>query len=690
MLALVLVLGGGSVVWAANILSNGSFEGSGSGSLTGWVGSSATLTLATDATDGKFAARVAAKGTAKSYSTYVYPRPTVAAAGTLYAASAWVRSDTPGKTVCLRIRELTPSGSQVSAGQKCLTAQVLWQPLSGLSLTGKTAGDAMALVVSQSSASTGTSFEIDGVVLDATTPTPPPVPSAPVATAVSAYRVDLSWTESPATNVAGYTVYRNGSAISTVSDASTTSYSDTTVTPNTSYTYTVDAIGTTGLHSGQSNPTSVQTPSDTGGQFTTPIRHVVVIDEENHSFDNVLGQWCLQQARCDGATNGVLSNGTPIPLAPATDIVPSVDHGVAGQVKAVDGGRMDHFDQISGCRSTDTPAYACFTEFDPSQIPNATSLASTFAISDRTFSQDLTPSFGAHLELVSSTLDGFTGANPTKATDHAPGPGWGCNSFKVTNWRASLTAPLQLVPACVPAQDGSGPYKPSPVQWVPTIMDRMDAAGLGWRIYAAGEGAANPAGDLPYGWAICPTFADCINTSEATNMVDSSKILTDAANGTLPNLSLVMPTQANSQHNNDSMAQGDNWIGSIVNAIEQSPQWTSTAIFITWDDCGCFYDHVPPPPGLGIRVPMLLVSPYAKAGYTDSATASFASILAYTEHAFSLAPLSTADANAYDYANTFDYTQQPLTNALHPVHTPISQRERRWIKQHPPDPHDPT
>ena len=84
------------------------------------------------------------------------------------------------------------------------------------------------------------------------------------------------------------------------------------------------------------------------------------------------------------------------------------------------------------------------------------------------------------------------------------------------------------------------------------------------------------------------------------------------------------------------MAQGDNWIGSIVNAIEQGPQWTSTAIFITWDDCGCFYDHVPPPPGLGIRVPMLLVSPYAKAGYTDSAAASFASILAYTEHAFTL------------------------------------------------------
>ena len=84
------------------------------------------------------------------------------------------------------------------------------------------------------------------------------------------------------------------------------------------------------------------------------------------------------------------------------------------------------------------------------------------------------------------------------------------------------------------------------------------------------------------------------------------------------------------------MAVGDNWIGQVVSAIETGPDWASTAIFLTWDDCGCFYDHVAPPTGLGIRVPMIMISPYVKAGTTDSNVASFASVLAFTETVFGL------------------------------------------------------
>src|SRR6185503_19546959 len=104
--------------------------------------------------------------------------------------------------------------------------------------------------------------------------------------------------------------------------------------------------------------------------------------------------------------------------------------------------------------------------------------------------------------------------------------------------------------------------------------------------------------------------------------------------------------------------------------VMNGPDWDTTTIFITYDDCGCFYDHVVPPPDLGIRVPMVIVSPYAKPGTTDSTTASFSSMLAYMEHTFGLAPLSPADANAYDYANSFDYGQQPLQPiplSRHPV-----------------------
>jgi phospholipase C len=172
-------------------------------------------------------------------------------------------------------------------------------------------------------------------------------------------------------------------------------------------------------------------------------------------------------------------------------------------------------------------------------------------------------------------------------------------------------------------------------------MDELTAAGLSWRIYAGLGGTGNSNG---YGWAICPTFADCIYTNQARNLVADAQVITDATNGTLPNFALVTPTQADSEHNKDSMSVGDNWIGQVVQAIENGPEWSSTAIFLTWDDCGCFYDHVAPPAGLGIRVPMIIISPYAIAGHTDSSVASFMSVLAYTEHTFGLPALSTRDA----------------------------------------------
>jgi phospholipase C len=124
-----------------------------------------------------------------------------------------------------------------------------------------------------------------------------------------------------------------------------------------------------------------------------------------------------------------------------------------------------------------------------------------------------------------------------------------------------------------------------------------------------------------------------------------------------------MPEGSNSQHNFDSMLKGDNWIGNVVGAIQDSPDWAHTAIFITYDDCGCFYDHVKPPvKGWGLRMPMVIVSPYAKPHYTDSHNATFASMLAFTEHAFGLDALSGRDTSAYDYANSFSFDKPPVTS----------------------------
>jgi phospholipase C len=137
------------------------------------------------------------------------------------------------------------------------------------------------------------------------------------------------------------------------------------------------------------------------------------------------------------------------------------------------------------------------------------------------------------------------------------------------------------------------------------------------------------------------------------------------------------------------MLVGDNWIAQEIGAVMDGPQWGTSAIFLTYDDCGCFYDHVPPPPGLGIRVPMVIVSPYARPGFVDSTTASFPSMLAYVEHVFGIAPLGPEDAAAYDYAGAFDYSQTPRKPIQLRQH-PVPRWEIQWVAAHPSDPNDST
>jgi hypothetical protein len=433
-------------------------------------------------------------------------------------------------------------------------------------------------------------------------------------------------------------------------------------------------------------------PSSTNGLPTpkgpvlvgTKIQQVVIVFQENHSFDDVLGVLCVRDKRCDGVTSGVLHDGTVIPLRAAPDLVPEVVHNVYAQTAAIDGGKMDGFDLITGCGPAES--FACYEQYAPDAVPNLTALARGFALSDRTFEDGPVPSWGSHLGLVAAQFDGFVGVNPSiLATRSSPatGVGWGCDSKKDALWVPPSGGRPLVVPSCVPKPDGSGPYRPSPVPYVPTIMDRLDDAARSWHIYAP------PVGPGAYNWAICPTFAECIYGPQLGNVKPSGQVVTDAGAGTLPDFSIVIPCCRNSQHNSASMLQGDNWIGTVVSAIMSGPQWSSTAIFIAYDDCGCFYDHVAPPAGLGIRVPMVIVSPYAKPGFTDSNTASFASLLAFTEHTFGLLPLTGKDATAYDYSASFNFAQRPLAPVALAQH-PLSARTKAWLEAHPEDITDPT
>jgi phospholipase C len=399
---------------------------------------------------------------------------------------------------------------------------------------------------------------------------------------------------------------------------------------------------------------------------------------ENHSFDNVLGYWCdANPGRCpDGGmpTSVTLSDGSVVTPTVTPDTIPQVAHNVMGQQAAlnIQGGvpQMNGWENVGGCSASTN--YACISGFQPSQIPNITALAQNFAISDRTFSMADAPSWGGHLYAVMASQDGFNGNNPGAAPGVTPGPGWGCDSNKITGWISS-TGTTQRIPSCIPDYQlglaNGGAFEPTPAAYHATIFDELANARLSWKVY----GGANP-GTVGYEWSICPSLAECLYTKQHRQVVDATQFITDANNGALPTFSIVtggstnQSIAASSCHNGLSMTACDNYVGQLVSAVENGGDWSSTAIFLTWDDCGCFYDQVAPtinPDGTqeGPRLPLIIASPYARAGYTATTSATFAGILAYVEQTFNLSPLSANDLGAYDFSDAFNYAQTPLKPA---------------------------
>ena len=448
---------------------------------------------------------------------------------------------------------------------------------------------------------------------------------------------------------------------------------------------------------GSSMRSASHTVRATASRSAFPVHHIVVVFPENHSFDSLLGFWCDDHpGRCpDGGmpSSVTLSNGAVVSPGTSPDTVPNVKHDVASQVAAIDGGRMDGWQNISGCDAA--TGYQCVSGYQPSQVPNVARLARSFAISDRTFTVGDAPSWEGHMAIAAASQDHFYGDNPDGGSFKLPG--WGCDSRFATPWIAP-NGKILKVPSCVPDPSlnprlypNGGAFQPTPVSYLPTIMDRLHAAGLSWKIYGA------PKGEKGYGiWDICPTFAECLDTSQDKRLVPDANFLTDAAAGTLPTFSIVTPGGPdflNAGHNGMSMTKSDNWVGQLVNAVMNSPDWSSTAVFLTWDDFGGFYDQVRPPvepdgTQEGPRVPMVIVSPYARAGYTDTTPTTFAGILSYTEHDFGLSALGVNDAHAYDFAKAFNYNQLSL-KPIRMVTRPLPTSAER-IQVTPALEHDPT
>ena len=414
---------------------------------------------------------------------------------------------------------------------------------------------------------------------------------------------------------------------------------------------------------------------------TTPIQHVVIIFQENRSVDNLFHDPVLMARGARIATSGFNSQGgliqlTPVPMAAAYN----PDHSHLAFLEMYDNGAMDGADKIHiACDPGHPNCYPPNPQFK--YVDNSTGvldpyfkMAETYTFGDEMFQTNQGPSFPAHQFIISGTSapsapsELFVAENPL-------GVGGG-----VSKQRSGCTAPPdQTVQLIDPTGDESQVVYPCFDH--PTLTDELNSKGIGWRYYAPSAGSiwTGPnAIQHMCGPNATPPNATACTGSDWSNVVlqDSSNdvhtptaVLADISSGKLATVSWVIPSGEASDHPRSTDGSGPSWVSQIVNAIGNSPYWADTAIIITWDDWGGWYDHVPPPAILnayefGFRVPLIVVSPYAKPQYISHQVYDFGSIMKFIEGDFGLSTVAAGYADTFtqtgDLMDCFDFSQQPL------------------------------
>jgi len=381
--------------------------------------------------------------------------------------------------------------------------------------------------------------------------------------------------------------------------------------------------------------TPTTTPTSTATQ-TDPIRHIVIIIKENRTFDNYFGTF----PRADGSTVGTTSDGRRVPLGHTPDhtLLDIAHQGNAATI-AVDNGRMDGFDSLAG--AFQNGQNIALSQLHESDIPNYWAYARTFTLDDHFFSTINGPSFPNHLVLVAGSSNN-TVDNPIYNTNHS----WGCDAGRYTE--------VARVNPATGARDYIRPCFD-----MVTLPDQLQQAGISWKYYAP---SAFQSG---YIWSSLDTIRHIRYSSLwQSNVVPTGNFIKDVRAGTLPQVSWVVENADVSEHPPYSSCVGENWTVRQINALMASPLWASTAVFLTWDDFGGFYDHVPPPHESAItygpRVPTLVISPYARHGFIDHARYDFASILRYIDEKYGLPLISGYVRSAASIAADFDFSQTPL------------------------------
>jgi phospholipase C len=217
----------------------------------------------------------------------------------------------------------------------------------------------------------------------------------------------------------------------------------------------------------------------------------------------------------------------------------------------------------------------------------------------------------------------------------------------------------------------------------PTLTDLLDARGIDWRYYTPSAGSIWTGPNAIRHLRLGPDWKRNV-------ILQQTQILTDIANGKLAAVSWVIPTGQASDHAGATDGSGPSWVASVVNAIGTGQYWSNTAILVTWDDWGGWYDHVAPPIinsyEYGFRVPLIVVSPYAKPAYVSHVTHDFGSILKFIESNFGLPSLGYADAPADNLSDCFDFDQTPLP--FQHIAAPLDANHFLNDKRTPTDPDD--
>jgi phospholipase C len=370
------------------------------------------------------------------------------------------------------------------------------------------------------------------------------------------------------------------------------------------------------------------------------INHIVIIVQENRSFDNLFDGF----PHAHSSPRGKLPNGGSTALVPISlTATYDISHAFQDAKMAYDRGKMDGFAYEYSGNGMSQYSHPQYGYVPRKEVTPYWDLAHSYVLDDRMFASQLDGSYVAHQYLIAGWAGG--------AYNYPAVEPWGCDapSGNAIGLLNQIGQPIGMTVPCFS-------YK--------TIADELDAKGIAWRYYSpkTGLGYAWNAFDAVSQIRRGPDWKDDVVTPE-------TRILQDVAKGRLANVTWVVPSMPLSDHTGSGSKRGPSWVASVVNAIGKSSLWSSTAIFVTWDDWGGWYDDVAPPQldygGLGFRVPMICISPFAKADYVDHTRYEFGSLLRFIELRFGLPSLGRTDARAEAPLNCFNFGQQP--RAFHGV-----------------------